>query len=226
MLTACVELLLRAGADPNVCDNRGYIALHTVLDDSCGAEGVYSCVRALLAGGADPSARSRDGFSPLHMAAWEGQHASAAALLDAGAQREARTANDGLCTGRHTPLHEAALVSLEPRCLAILLGRDADIGARSGDLFAVVHFLYFSEQQHDRKKRCLDCAQELVLHSGRGALDITTNDGETALQMSMQFGGDELLSSLRALGCAMPSHPHVLPLALPDNEEGNNNSRT
>lgn len=61
-------------------------------------------VRALLAAGADPDADSENPFGvrPLHAAAAAGDHDSARALLEAGADPNVRQ------QGGYTPLHSAA----------------------------------------------------------------------------------------------------------------------
>jgi truncated hemoglobin YjbI len=85
-----VELLLSLGADANVADTGGHTPLYCLANE-CAVEGAGSVVRALVERGADVNAS--DGVkrcSALHMAARRGNVEVAGALLDCGANLEAR----------------------------------------------------------------------------------------------------------------------------------------
>jgi hemoglobin len=85
-----VELLLRLGADPNAAATGGHAPLYC-LGNECVAPGGGEVVRALLRGGAKVDAH--DGVkhcTALHMAARRGNVEVAEALLDCGADIEAR----------------------------------------------------------------------------------------------------------------------------------------
>jgi hypothetical protein len=85
-----VELLLRLGADPNAPDGGDHTPLYC-LGNECAVEGAGKVVRTLVQGGADVNAQ--DGAkrcTSLHMAARRGNAEVAAALLDCGADIEAR----------------------------------------------------------------------------------------------------------------------------------------
>lgn len=71
-----VELLLRAGADPNARQHGGFTPLH-----SAALQGNAPLVRALLAGGADAALEGEDGRSALTMAGDRAEVVAALAAL-------------------------------------------------------------------------------------------------------------------------------------------------
>ena len=89
----CVEQLLAAGADPNPRENiDGKAPLHLAMD--------WRCARALCAGGADLEATSSDGRTPLQCAASHGRVEVVSRLLEAGANKNARTPGSALSRGK------------------------------------------------------------------------------------------------------------------------------
>lgn len=87
---AIVHSILRLGGDPNVQDGGGHAPLYSVANEY-GGPGGGAVVRALVAAGADVNAN--DGAkqcTALHMAARRGHTEIAQALLDRGAQVDAR----------------------------------------------------------------------------------------------------------------------------------------
>jgi ankyrin repeat protein len=85
-----VELLLKLGADPNTKDSGGHTPLYC-LGNECTVEGAGKVVRALVQRGADVDAdEGVKRCTPLHMAARRGNLEVAGALLDCGADIEAR----------------------------------------------------------------------------------------------------------------------------------------
>jgi truncated hemoglobin YjbI len=115
-----VELLLSFGIDPNVPDGGDHTPLYSVGNE-CALEGAGSVVRALVKAGADVNAG--DGVkrcTALHMAARRGNVEAAGALLDCGANLEARdSAGD-------TPLRRSVNCN-KIEVTALLLARGADI---------------------------------------------------------------------------------------------------
>ncbi|HEY5001673.1 MAG TPA: ankyrin repeat domain-containing protein [Ktedonobacteraceae bacterium] len=118
-----VELLLHLGADPNARDQTGHTPLYFVGNASHGANGA-DIVRVLIQNGANVNAQERlKHCTALHMAARRGNIPVAEALLDYGAQREAR---DKL---GDTPLHRAVKCG-KTEMVTFLLSRGADVHAK------------------------------------------------------------------------------------------------
>jgi ankyrin repeat protein len=117
-----VELLLQLGADPNARDQSGHTPLYFVGNASHGAHGA-AVVRVLAHSGANVNAQERlKHCTALHMAARRGNVPVAEALLDCGADGEAR---DRL---GDTPLHRAVKCG-KTEVVAFLLSRGADVHA-------------------------------------------------------------------------------------------------
>jgi hypothetical protein len=115
-----VELLLRLGADPNAQDEGGHTPLYCVANEYGASEG-GGVVRALAQGGANVNAN--DGVkhcTALHMAARRGNLEIAGALLDCGADIDAR---DSL---GDTPLRRSVNCD-KIQVASLLLARGADV---------------------------------------------------------------------------------------------------
>lgn len=118
-----IELLLQLGANPNAADSLGHTPLYFVGNGSPGPSGA-AVVRALVKGGANVNAQERlKHCTALHMAARRGNVLVAEALLDCGAEIEAR---DKL---GETALHRAVKCGKE-EMVGFLLSRGADAQAR------------------------------------------------------------------------------------------------
>jgi len=118
-----VELLLRLGADPNASDGFGHTPLYVVANSSDSARGA-NVVRVLAEAGADVNAQDKlKHCTALHMAARRGTVPVAEALLDCGADLEAR---DKL---GDTPLRRAVNCG-KAEMVAFLLSRGADVHSR------------------------------------------------------------------------------------------------
>jgi hypothetical protein len=117
-----VELLLQLGADPNAADSLGHTPLYFVGNGSLGPSGA-AIVRVLVQGGANINGRERlKQCTALHMAARRGNVLVAEALLECGAEIEAR---DKL---GETALHRAVKCGKE-EMVVFLLSRGADAQA-------------------------------------------------------------------------------------------------
>jgi len=115
---ATVELLLRLGADPNVADAGGHTPLYSAGNE-CKTAGGGHVVRTLVRAGANVNAAGGvQHCTALHMAARRGNVEVAAALLDCGADIEARDKRDD------TPL-QRALNCRKTKVAALLLSRGA-----------------------------------------------------------------------------------------------------
>jgi ankyrin repeat protein len=79
-----VKLILQHGADINLYNHNGYMAIQAAVDREKPDQ-----VRFLLANGADPNKPSRDGHVALHVAMGNGDESSFFALLENGANLEA-----------------------------------------------------------------------------------------------------------------------------------------
>jgi ankyrin repeat protein len=114
-----VELLLRLGADPNAPDGGGHTPLYSVGNE-CRISDGGKVVHALVRAGAKVDAS--DGVkhcTALHMAARRGSVDVAKALLECGADIEARD------TLGETPLRRSVNCD-KPEVAALLLSRGAD----------------------------------------------------------------------------------------------------
>ena len=108
-------------------------AVDAPLADAAMREDVQT-VRALLAQGADPDTAHGDGMTALHWAAQHGNVEIVTLLLDAGADRGARTR-----LGAHTPLHVASR-SARGTATAALLEAGADVNAVTTTGAMPLHF--------------------------------------------------------------------------------------
>ncbi len=124
---AIVGLLLRLGLDPNAHDGGGHTPLYC-LGNECAVPGAGGIVRILTGGGADVNAA--DGVkrcTPLHMAARRGNAEIAEALIECGADLEAR---DSL---GDTPLRRAVNCNkIGVAALLLLKGADGHAGGSKG----------------------------------------------------------------------------------------------
>jgi len=120
---ATVELLLSLGADPNAEDWAGYTPLDCVGNE-CSIAGGGEVVRALVRGGANVDAQGGvKHCAALHMAARRGNVEVAEALLDCGADIEARDSKG------ETPLRRAVNCG-KTAVAALLVARGADLHSK------------------------------------------------------------------------------------------------
>ncbi len=95
---AMIELLLKAGSDIEATNRRGATALHYAADGDPGGKGRGAKAKAdsisiLCQAGANVEARTKDGVCALHRAVRTRCSLAVAALLAAGADRNARNKN-------------------------------------------------------------------------------------------------------------------------------------
>ena len=118
--------LIEAGADPNAVDGSGDTPLHLAAQSSWNetrsARSVAN-IKMLVSAGADVNGLNSDGKTPF----FDAEHSSVAiALLEAGADPNARDAYDG------TALCRAADIADDPSLIHALIERGADIEALCG----------------------------------------------------------------------------------------------
>jgi cytohesin len=111
---ATADVLLKAGADPDLIAEDGYSALHHAATN-----GALPLIEKLVAGGASAGQPNGIGYAPLHPASDPAQAGAVRRLLAAGADPNA--ADDY----GFTPLHGAA-VQGSTECVEALLAAGAD----------------------------------------------------------------------------------------------------
>lgn len=119
-------------------------------------------------------ARSSDGWTALHLAAFFGRTATVSALIEAGADLEARSAN----YMENTPLCAAIAGATDPATIAALLAAGADASARAAAGVRPIHLA---------ASRGAEAVVRALLERGARA-DVATDDGKTAAQFAAERG--------------------------------------
>jgi ankyrin repeat protein len=136
---------------------------------------------------ADPGlaqAFSADGFTALHLAAYFGQEAMAAILLERGADADAVSRNAMSLRALHS-----ASVSRELGIVALLLDRGANVNAKQHGGWTPLHAAAFNSD--------MVTAKQLV---ARGAdPGLASDDGKTPLDVAVEKGHETVAGWLRAL---------------------------
>ena len=145
-------------------------------------------LRALL--DADPTlanAWSSDRGTPLHFAAFFGQPAAAALLLERGADVHAVSPT----FGNVTPLHSGAASPVNgAEIVHLMLAAGADANARQSGGFVALHA---AAQKGDARM-----ARDLLEHGADPSL--ATDDGRTALSIAEEQGHEDVAALLRDRG--------------------------
>lgn len=191
-----VEGALAAGADVNAADETRFTALMAAaLGDHLGI------VRRLLAAGALTEPRDgRFGNTALAIAARHGNVDSVSALLNAGADVNARATSDGL-----TPLMQAAasLDDRAPEVIGELLAAGADTGAVDTDGWSALHHAAAVSTPS---------AVALLVDAGMDVNGPATPAGAGTLELAVVGGRPETAAALLTFGAdpnTLGTHGHT-----------------
>ncbi|HEX3684598.1 MAG TPA: ankyrin repeat domain-containing protein [Bryobacteraceae bacterium] len=133
-------------------------------------------------------AHSSDGWTPLHLAAFFGHAELANALLDRGADVNARSTN-GM---KNTPLHAAAAGG-KTELIELLLKRGAHVNARQEGGFAALH----SAAQAGNR----DMVAALLAHGAD--VNLRADNNQSPLDLALLRGRAEVASLLEELGAKL-----------------------
>jgi ankyrin repeat protein len=153
-----VQLLLDAGADPNLRDEFGVTALHIASGVSYQNEGV-SILEMLLSHGADVNAVTRDSWTAVGRVANAGVSPEAlAVLLHAGAQVKSGAGED-------TPLQIAARHDVsEGRIVQLLLENGAPVNATGGQFGSPLLAALNKPNDRDTEPQILKLLSHFIAH--------------------------------------------------------------
>lgn len=160
----CVQLLLKANADPDIVDCEGWAPLHiTAQHDHT------DCMLHLVEAGATLDIRGQDGKTPLHIAAELGHANTVKLLLEANANPNI-VDNEGCA-----PLHITARHD-HTDCMLQLVESEATLNIRDQDGNTSLHIA--AELGHvNIVKLWLGVTADLYLH-------IENNEGHTPVQLA------------------------------------------
>lgn len=123
-----IDLLVSAGADPNLGDERGLVPLGRAVVHG----GDIALLERLVAAGARTDAINHDGFGLLHAVAETNRAELVGWMLDHGVALEGRTRHD------HTPLHIASALGHVEAARALLdAGADRSATSKGQDALAI-----------------------------------------------------------------------------------------
>jgi uncharacterized protein len=164
-------------ADPSLA-----IFAASILGETARVEELVSGNRSLVSGLSD------DGWTPLHLAAFFGKEDAARALLDKGAQVDARSTN----AMQNTPLHAAA-AGKHAALVKLLIDHGANVNARQHGGWTAMHA---AAQTGD-----IEMAQALVAagadvlaraENNQSPLDIALTKGQQAMVDFLEANGAKL----------------------------------
>jgi len=133
-------------------------------------------------------AHSSDGWTALHLAAFFGHAELASALLDRGAQVDARSTN----SMQNTPLH-AAVAGGKLEAVKLLLNRGADVNASQQGGWTA---LQAAAQNGNR-----EMVEVLLAHGAD--LHARASNNQSALDLALSQGHHELANFLEELGAKL-----------------------
>ena len=233
-----VAAALARGGSATAVDSEGLTALHLGASCAGDAEQAVALVAALVSSGASLSARSqKGGLTPLRMAAESGHAGYMRALLEAGADANAREGGEG--DDRHASLHAAATFG-HVACVAALLEADADVDATASNAQAELTRVFAEAclEGDERKVEEAVAAKEArephwsdgftaliaavsnavsnehvacveALIAGNADVNKERRDGVTALILAAEKGHDTILRALLEAGADPSAAKHA-----------------
>jgi uncharacterized protein len=156
--------------------------------EACAA-GVTSVVRELSEQSDLLHSHSSDGWTPLHLAAFFGHRDLASALIDKGAQVDARSTN----SMKNTPLHAAA-AGQKAELVRLLLQQGADVSARQEGGWTALH----SAAQSGHRE-----ILEALIANGAD-VNARASNQQTPLDLALQRGHESIVILLDELGAKLP----------------------
>ena len=178
----CVRLLLEAGADTEVTNEvEGFTAMHHAVRKSENSVPNPEVVRLLVAARARIEARDREGRTPLAVACQDGGPEIVKALIEIGANTEARVRDD---YEEHTPLLTAAADSEDDSAdvAKVLIAGGAKIEAKSKSTHATPLNLA-------AENRCWKMIRMLL--AAGADVNAAREDGRTPLMLAVREGVEE-----------------------------------
>nr|XP_055187923.1 ankyrin repeat domain-containing protein 26-like [Nyctereutes procyonoides] len=203
---ACVDILLKKGADPNAKDFKGNTALHYAA-----FEGNISIAQKLLFNKGDIEAKNKDGLTPLLVAVNEKKEKMVAFLVEEAninavdyAKRSAlhlacanghvdivkllidRKCQLNLRDGENTTALMKAVQSQEEACVDILLKHGANPDVKDNKGNTALHYAAFGEN--------VTIAQKVLLRKGN--VEIKNKDGLTPLLVAVNEKKEKMVAFL------------------------------
>lgn len=172
-------------------DTAGYLlGLDPKLDifQACVAGQTAAVLSAIDADSSLLEKRSPDGWTPLHLAAFFGHPELAAALLDRGAQVDARSTN----AMKNTPLHAAAAGG-HAELVNLLAKRGADPNAKQEGGWTALH----SAAQAGNREMVS------VLVANGAHANVRAENGQGPLDMALMKGHPDVAALLEELGAKL-----------------------
>ncbi|WP_341818436.1 ankyrin repeat domain-containing protein [Wolbachia endosymbiont (group B) of Ennomos erosarius] len=147
LVEKCVDLLLEAGADPNIKDDRGKTPLHYAS---------YNNIGSLIKAGTDPNVKDNEERTPLHYAASIGDEKSINALLEHGADSSKKDKQEKtplqVATDNHNYHVERYFLTDNQKRLCQEFGRIADASDFFTDFTELKGFLSKYKNTQDLKR--------------------------------------------------------------------------
>src|SRR5260370_37471227 len=204
-----VKLLLDKGADPNVKDKRGNIALVAAAT----ADNLDS-VKLLLAKGAGPDVPDSQGYTPLSWAASNCNLEAIKLFLSKGANVNAPNTSGGeVKFGKIQLIKLTPLMMASTYCAPDVVKTLLDAGAKVNDAdirgMTPLQFAVSSEAQNP-------AVAKLLLKAGAD-VNAKSSVGETALDWANKFGSNDVIAVLTAAG-AREGVPYTAPQLNPAGE--------